>query len=66
VQVCTPVVKVNCREPGGRIVGPGGSSADPGSNSGRGNQDEPLCERVKAPCDEKGSPIFPPGLIPLG
>lgn len=65
VQVCTPVIQVNCRDPqSGRVVGPNGAAADPGSNGGRGNRDEPLCERVKAPCDAAGNPVFPPGLLP--
>jgi hypothetical protein len=50
VQVCTPVVQVNCQRANGRVVGPSGAEADPGSNSGRGNQDKPLCERIKAVC----------------
>jgi hypothetical protein len=60
VQVCTPAVQVNCQRTDGRLVGPGGSAADPSSNSGRGNQGDRVCDRVKAPCD-----VFPPGLIRL-
>lgn len=48
--LCTPVIQVNCRRPNGRLVGPTGAAADPDSNSGRGNQREPLCERTEAPC----------------
>jgi hypothetical protein len=56
IRVCTPVIKVNCVNPkSGRVVGPEGHAADPDSNSGRGNKDEPLCERIKTVC--------PPGII---
>lgn len=63
IQVCTPVIQVNCRRPNGRIVGPTGAAADPASNSGRGNLEDKPCERVKAPCDDAGAPVFPDGLI---
>jgi hypothetical protein len=63
--VCSPVVNVNCRTPRGRLVGPTGAQADPTSSSGRGNDEDPLCERVKAPCDDDGDPVFPVPLVRL-
>lgn len=63
--LCTPVVQVNCRSASGRLVGPGGAEADPESNSGRGNGDDRLCDRVKAPCDDAGNPVFPGAIIRL-
>jgi len=58
------VVQVNCVDPkNGRVVGPEGHAADPNGNGGRQNEDRPLCKRIKAPCDEDGNPIFPPGLV---
>jgi hypothetical protein len=65
VQVCTPVVTVNCRDARGRVVAANGRSADPASSSGRGNDHEPLCERLEVPCDEDGGPVFPVPLIQL-
>lgn len=62
VRICTPVITVNCREPGGRIV-TAQATADPESNSGRGSLDDELCDRLKVPCDDAGDPVFPPGLI---
>jgi len=66
VRVCTPVVTVNCVDPkSGRVVGPEGHAAEPKGNGGRQNESVPLCDRIKAPCDDNGNPVFPPALIGL-
>lgn len=65
VQVCTPVIKINCRNPQSGAIRSAEAEADPASNSGRGSATDPLCDRLKLPCDDAGNPVFPAGLIRL-
>jgi len=56
--VCVPpLVTVNCKDDDGRLVGVN-NTVDPNSNSGRGNKDDDICDRLRQP-----PPPFP-GVCP--